>query len=186
MPETVEPAPLFAGPAKVPQASNPPLPEIGTLGSERPDTAGDWGEGDDRSIGWAGTETVEVMRRLQAEDDSLAAAAEVELKRRGFSPVHVELARQLFDPAPRVRRQLARVLPELGSVDAVPWLMWLCRDEDAEVRRVAITLMATTGDPTLLAELEQIARRDPDPGIQRQAERIARQRQEKSAVRSQK
>jgi len=177
--EQVEPAPPYAGAVNVPQPSSPPLPQTGASGGQTPDAAGDSSNGDDGPAPWSAVETVEIMRRLHAEDDSLAAAAEVELRRRGFSPVHVELARQLFDPSVHVRRQLARLLPELGSVDAVPWLMRLSRDEDAGVRRVAITLLATTGDPTLLAELEQIARRDPDPSIQRQAEQIARQRQQR-------
>jgi HEAT repeat protein len=87
------------------------------------------------------------------------------------------LARKLFDPNPEVRKALARALPRLQSVDAGPWLLRLSRDEDAEVRLAAITLMATTGDPSLLGQVEAAARQDPDPRIQEQAERIAQQRE---------
>lgn len=122
------------------------------------------------------TETVELMQWLDCKDDSTAARAQAELVRRGFTNLHLELARRLFDPDPEVRRQLARSLPNLEGVDAVPWLLRLARDPDPEVRLVAIGLIATTGDPRLLERIERIAREDPDPGIRRQAERIAQRR----------
>jgi len=118
-------------------------------------------------------ESVELMRRLRTGDGWMAAAAEAELVRRGFRTVDVELARKLFDPDPEVRKQLASVLPRLRSVDPVPWLLQLGRDENSDVRLAAIGLMATTGDPTLLVQIEQMAQGDPDPRIQRQARRIA-------------
>jgi hypothetical protein len=119
-------------------------------------------------------ETIALMRRLRAKDQSQAAEARAELLRRGFGAVHLDLARRLFDPDPAVRQELARALPGLQSVDAVPWLLWLGCDEDPEVRLVAITLLATTGDAALRAEIEKLTREDPDPRIQELAERIGR------------
>jgi hypothetical protein len=63
-------------------------------------------------------------------------------------------------------------LPLVKSVDAVRWLLCLARDENADVRLLAITLLATTGDPALLAEVERIAREDADSRVRRQAERL--------------
>jgi hypothetical protein len=120
-------------------------------------------------------ETVELMRRLRSADKAAASEAEAELMRRGFKTVHLELARMLFDPDPKVRKRLAHALPGMTSVDAVPWMWWLSRDSDPEVRLTAITLMATTGDPALLERLEEIARQDSDPRIQHQAARITQQ-----------
>ena len=122
------------------------------------------------------TETIRLMQWLESRDQPTAAAARAELIRRGFTEVHLELARRLFDPDPRLRKELARLLPGVQSVDAVPWLWWLSRDPDPEVRLVAIGLIATTGDATLLEQLEQAAREDPDPRIRQQARRIAEQR----------
>jgi hypothetical protein len=126
-----------------------------------------------------GVDTVVVMRQLHSADPAAVAAARSELVRRKFSAVHLNLARRLFDPDPEVRKELARMLPGVAGVDAVPWLLWLGRDQDAEVRLVAITLMATTGDPTLLGEIEKMAQEDPDPRIQQRAERISQQRNER-------
>lgn len=129
-----------------------------------------------RSVGGdpAEVETVDLMRRLRAEDRATVRRAEAELTRRGFQPVHLELARWLFDPDPRAREQLARLLPRLQSVDAIPWLLWLARDANAEVRLVAITLLATTGDPGILQQVEQLARQDPDPRVRDLAVRVAK------------
>jgi hypothetical protein len=117
--------------------------------------------------------TVELMQWLRHEQESRASGARAELIRRGFTEVHLELARRLFDPDTEVRKQLARLLPGVQSVDPLPWLEWLSRDPDPEVRLVAIGLLGTTGDATLLEQIERTAREDPDPRVRQQAERIA-------------
>lgn len=83
------------------------------------------------------------------------------------------ISRRLADPDPAVRKELAEALPSLSGVDAVPWLLQLARDKDPEVRLTAITLLATTGDPALLARLRAQALEDSDPRIRTQAERLS-------------
>ena len=122
------------------------------------------------------TETVQLMRWLGRPQEPRASGARAELMRRGFTEVHLELARRLFDPDPEVRKRLARLLPAVQSVDAAPWLLWLSRDPDPEVRLVAIGLIATSGDAALWEQIEEAAREDPDPQIQRQAVLIAARR----------
>ena len=89
----------------------------------------------------------------------------------------------MFSADPAVRKDLARRLPELRSIDAAPWLIQLSRDADPEVRLTAITLMATSGDPLLLEQVERIAGEDPDPRIRDQVTRIGQQRNDASAAR---
>ncbi len=69
---------------------------------------------------------VDLMRDLNSENDTRAAAAEAELKRRGFTAVHLEAARRMFDPDPAVRKRLVGQLPDLQGIDAVQWLLRLC------------------------------------------------------------
>ena len=121
-------------------------------------------------------ETTRLMQWLDCGQEPKASGARAELIRRGFTEVHLDLSRRLFDPDPAVRKELARLLPGVRSVDAMPWLLWLSRDADPEVRRVAIGLIATTGDARPLDQIEQAAREDPDPRIRRQAQRIAARR----------
>jgi hypothetical protein len=155
-------------------AQNPsPTAETSAAGSPlaaRPESGDDLDRARRR---WTSMETVDVMRGMQADESGTVAEARAELVRRGFSEVHLELARRLFDPDPEVRKQLVRTLPQLHSIDAMPWLLRLTQDGDAEVRLAALTLLATTGDPTMLSRVEEIARQDHDPAVQRTMERLA-------------
>jgi len=107
-----------------------------------------------------------------------AENAETELVKRGFGPVQLELARRLFDPAPEARKQLLRLLPGLRTVDPLPWLLQLCRDQDKEVRLMAVSLAASSGDPALVAEVERLARQDSETRLQSQTKRIAERREQ--------
>ncbi len=122
-------------------------------------------------------DALDLMRRLRADDGDQRAEARRELLRRGFSEVDLELARQLFSPDVEIRKQLARAVPRLSSVDAAQWLMWLALDPQPEVRLAAVSTLATTGDPALLDRVEALARKDRDPQIQVLAEQIAKQRE---------
>ena len=122
--------------------------------------------------------TITVMKQLRSADERVAAAAEVELRRRGFFGAHLELARRLFHPDPSVRKRVGRAVLETADVNPVPWLVELSRDDDPEVRLTAVTLMATTGEPTLMSNIEEIARRDPSERVRRQAQRIAEHRRQ--------
>jgi len=93
-----------------------------------------------------------------------------------FGARELALAKCLSDPRPEVRRKLAETLPSMAGVDAGMWLRWLGRDENPDVRLAAVSVMATTRDPALLRQVEQMAAGDPDPRVRRAAERVAQQR----------
>jgi hypothetical protein len=97
--------------------------------------------------------------------DTVAAAA-AELHDRGLSGQHLELARDLTDPDPAVRRRLVDRLPDIPGLVARPWLLWLSHDDDADVRLAALTFLATSTDPRLLDYVRQLADRDQDPRIE--------------------
>jgi hypothetical protein len=127
-------------------------------------------------VDFSGVDTVALMRELHSLDRPTVEAAAAELARRKFTPLLLDLARRLFDPDNEVRLNLVRALPGMPGVDATPWLLWLARDGDAEVRLTALTLIATSGDPSLLEQVERMAQDDPDPRVQDRADRIGRQR----------
>jgi hypothetical protein len=121
-------------------------------------------------------DAMQLMAEIRDADKSKASAAESELIRRGFTAMQLDLARRLSDPDPAVRKQLVQLLPSLQNVDAVPWLLRLCHDADADVRLEAITFLATSSDPSVLNEVEQISQLDTDSRIRRLADRVAQQR----------
>jgi hypothetical protein len=118
---------------------------------------------------------LDLMRRLRADDGEQRGQARQELVKRGFSEVDFELARQLFSSDVEARKNLARALPRLSSVDAARWLLWLAQDPQPEVRLVAISTLATTGDSALLSKVEALAANDHDPQIKALAEQIRKQ-----------
>ncbi len=125
----------------------------------------------------AGDEAAAVLRwmfALRANDPSRRRRAEEELRGAGIrSALQLEPGQeQLTDPDPRVRRELAESLPAMPGVDARNWLVWLSRDQNADVRLAAMAVMATCGDPNILRRIEQMARRDVDPRVQRQGEQL--------------
>ncbi len=117
-------------------------------------------------------DTVRLMRDLHDSDLQAARQAAATLTRRGFGPTQLELAKQMTSPDPAVRQQVAEILPRMPGIDAEIWLIWLSRDEDAQVRLAAMTVMATTGDPAILKRVAQMARDDTDPRIREQGERL--------------
>jgi len=123
----------------------------------------------------AGDEAAAVLRwmfALRAHEPSRRRRAEEELRALGFEALQLELALQLTDPNPTVRRELAESLPAMPGIDARTWLVWLSRDQNADVRLTAMSVMATTGDLNLMRRIEQMARRDVDPRVQRQGEQL--------------
>ena len=122
-------------------------------------------------------DALDLMRRLRADDGQQRDEARRELLRRGFSEVDLELARQLFSPDAETRKQLAREVPRLSSMDAARWLMWLALGPATggaaggafrRWRRPAIRPCWT--------RVEALARKDRDRRSRRLANRIAKQR----------
>jgi hypothetical protein len=104
------------------------------------------------------------------------AGAEAELRRRGFGPVEFDLATRMLDGNASTRRELAGLLPQMTSVQPTPWLLWLARDDDADVRLTAVATLATSSDPATLEAVERLARDDRDARIRRCGEQISQRR----------
>ena len=92
---------------------------------------------------------LDVMRSLHDLSVNLSAAAEAELRRRGYRTVDLPICRALVHPDPDVRRKLAEALPTMHNIDARPWLLQLSQDDHADVRRAAEGILRTSRDPAL-------------------------------------
>jgi hypothetical protein len=97
---------------------------------------------------------------------------EEELTRRGFGRLSARLVRQLFSDDPAERLRLVDDILTQPGVDARPWLILLADDSAADVRLLAVTIMATSDDPTLIEKAWQVAIHDRDPRIASLASRL--------------
>lgn len=120
-------------------------------------------------------ETMRLVERLHAEDTSLAERARQELVRRGLTRPELEIAERLSDPDASTRLRWLHALPGLPQIDARPWLLWLSRDADAEVRLAAVSIMATSGEAEMMRRVAEMAREEIDPRVKAQAGAIAAQ-----------
>ncbi|MBN2291514.1 MAG: HEAT repeat domain-containing protein [Pirellulales bacterium] len=128
------------------------------------------------SSGLSDAKTEDLLHQLNSGDASTAATARNELQLRGFKDVHFRVAAKLCDPNPAVRAELARKLPGVRGINPQPWLLMLARDVNGDVRLAAITLLATAADPSVLDEVEALARQDIDRRVRQQADSIAQRR----------
>jgi hypothetical protein len=110
---------------------------------------------------------------LQAAGTPQASAAAAELHRRGFSLREIELGKQLTSPDAAERAKHLATLPSAG-IAVKPWLLYLSGDPDAEVRRAAVAIMATSNDPELRAKLREMAIGDGDEIVREQAAKSGR------------
>jgi len=110
---------------------------------------------------------------LQSPGTPQASAAAAELHRRGFSLREIEIGKHLTSPDAAERTKFTEQLPSSG-IAVKPWLLYLSGDPDAEVRRAAVTIMATSNDPELKAKLRELAISDADEVVREQAGKSAR------------
>jgi hypothetical protein len=116
-----------------------------------------------------------LSRWLHAEGSDVFPL-EQELTERGFGRLSERLVEQLFSPNLEDRLTLMDdVLTEPG-VDARPWLMLLSEESDADVRLLAVTIMATSNDAMLVEKAWQVSIRDQDSRIARLAGRLRERR----------
>jgi hypothetical protein len=109
--------------------------------------------------------TRDVIDLLVGASDSLTLAARRELTRRGFSTADLAAATQLASPDAKKRLNLIANLGRHADIDPRPFLIWLCRDEDREVRLAAINALATMSDPLVRRNLQEFLNQEADPTV---------------------
>jgi hypothetical protein len=112
---------------------------------------------------------LELAGRVRFGSAPQSAATRAELSWLGIDESQLKLARAAVDDDPRVRKEVVEALPSVANVDARGWLLWLSYDRDADVRRAAIALLATAGNPDLKRRVREAAESDDDPRVRREA-----------------
>lgn len=98
--------------------------------------------------------TRSLMRHLHGLSE-IAAAADVELRRRGFGDASLVVARAVDDPNPQVRLRLVESISALEGIDPAPWLWELAEDHDERVRKAALAVLATSNNPQTRQKVAQ-------------------------------
>jgi hypothetical protein len=113
-----------------------------------------------------------LLERWLAATGSKVLPLEDELTRRGFGRLSARLVQQLFSTDADERLRLVDAVLTEPGVDARPWLILLADDTDADVRLLAVTIMATSDDSVLIEKAWQVAINDRDPRIAGMAGRL--------------
>ena len=111
------------------------------------------------------------FRRLHSAEPSERLSAWEHLRELGLSEVEIELGRLVTHPDRAVRKGVGPRLVGLAGIDARPWLVWLSRDADSEVRLTALGLMATSREPVMMDRVREMATSDGEPRIRSAANR---------------
>lgn len=115
---------------------------------------------------------LELIHQLRSTGPALTEAVEAQLRERGFGDLELSMARQLCDADPAVRRQLAESLSRRNTPPG-PWLLWLSYDPEPMVRRLVVSLMATTQDPRLHRRLRELQSLETDESVRAQLDRLS-------------
>ena len=117
--------------------------------------------------------TIDSAHRLRCNSNlPRIIAIEQELARRGFGRLSKRLVEKYFSKSADERLRLVDDVLSDPSVGARPWLVLFADDSDADVRLLAVTVMATSNDRALLEKAWQVAIRDRDPRIADLAPRL--------------
>jgi hypothetical protein len=158
--------PIHEPPREAPKSPTTPSPADETPPLDLPTASAPLAELDSR----------ELLRRWLEAEGGEVFPLEDELTRRGFGRLSERLVVQLFSADSADRLALVDdVLTEPG-IDARPWLILLSEDSDADVRLLAVTIMATSNDAALVEKAWQVSIRDEDSRIARLAGRLRERR----------
>jgi len=116
-----------------------------------------------------------LITRLRQADHYEAGSIRVVLRERGFAEAEWALAELFSSPRVEDRDQIVEAVSTLPADNTRRWLRWLLKDEAAEVRLHALTVLATTNDPQLFRLAREIAVADQDARVSELASRIMRQ-----------
>lgn len=100
--------------------------------------------------------TRSVIATLRSIQPALRDAAHAELQRRGLDDQQIALAERLADPDVRVRLGMLYDLTHQFSENPRPWLLWLAEDPEPQVRKAAISILATMDDQQIQKKLQEL------------------------------
>ncbi|XZE52253.1 HEAT repeat domain-containing protein [Planctomycetaceae bacterium SH139] len=117
-------------------------------------------------------DTRSVIYSINSVRPNLRAAAERELRSRGFTAGDLALAAQLVSPDASVRLSMISELPRRADVDPRQWLLWLAADTERDVRLEAISILGTMDDPAVKQALRELLKEERDTTVASRLRRV--------------
>jgi hypothetical protein len=109
---------------------------------------------------------------LASQDSFEAASAEAMLRARGMTESDLRIARRLHQADAGSRLSILDEIVLQPSASLVAWLVHFATDDSADVRLRALTLLATSGNASLIEQVRSQAMRDSDVRIRELAARM--------------
>lgn len=107
----------------------------------------------------------DLVWKLRDRRAEVAQAAEVELRRRGFTDAHLELALKITQPDAIARTAVVRRIPTIPGIQTTAWLYLMTKDPDETVRYLATAILMTSRDPRLQKQIRADLAIDPSPRV---------------------
>lgn len=108
----------------------------------------------------------ELVSLLASHDPSIAQNAAYALKVKGLSDDRIILASRLATSSTAERLSLIQNVANDGNLDPRPWLLWMAREGETEVRTMAVSLLANMIDQDVARELRMLLNRERDSSVQ--------------------
>jgi hypothetical protein len=124
----------------------------------------------------AARETRALLEQWHDASEYQRPGIEEKLAERGFRRLSTRVVKQYVSDDLQERLCVVDSVLTEPDVDPRPWLLLLAEDEDADVRLMAVSVMATSNDKTLIEAAWQAAIGDHDPRIADLAERLRARR----------
>ncbi|MEX1040731.1 MAG: hypothetical protein WDZ51_08885 [Pirellulaceae bacterium] len=107
----------------------------------------------------------DLVWKLRDRQEVVAQAAEVELRRRGFTDAHLDLALEITQPNALARTAVVRRIPTIPGIQTTAWLYLMTKDPDETVRYLATAILMTSRDPRLQKQIRADLATDPSPRV---------------------
>lgn len=106
---------------------------------------------------------IQLFGRLSHSDQTLVAAMLTELERRGFSAAQIEIGRLVASQNVDDRMKAISELARGNGVDPIPFLQYLQKDANREVRIAALRMLAVSDSPDVAYKAQERLAREVGP-----------------------
>lgn len=107
----------------------------------------------------------QIVKLLASGNGDWRKAAVLELRKRGWSDTHLQLASELATGSEIRRRELVELISRSMDMNPKFWLLWMAEAGEPSVRRLSVSLLSSMLDSDVERALRIIAMRESDRSV---------------------